>query len=505
MKSLGRAVTLHLPNEIWVLPPLQAFVAEAAHFRGFSKKDLQEIEIVLEEAVSNVLHHAYQEGEEATFQILLENTPLGIALTVRDQGIPYTPEAIPSYNAPRNLDEADLHGLGLFLMRHLTEELSFHNLGPQGKEVRFAKYLPTASVAEDLLLGKKTRPMGTPVEIYQGPLDYTIRPLDPSEAVEISRCAYEAYRYSYPNSHIYYPERVVELNKTGDIVSLVAASEEDLLGHCALEIPQGSENVEIGMAFVKPRYRGRGLLKEMTLQIIQEARRRGYTGVFVQSVTTHEASQKGALSLGFRHSALLPGFFAPAMEFRNIARAREERLTLAHQYLPLKKPEERKIYPPQRHGDFLQKIYASLEIPRIFADPPPEPASSSENTEDPGEVTATYMEHINATVIDVSRAAGGTPNHLHHMVRQFCLRRIDAVLLKLNLEDPLAPKIAGDLEKRGFLFCGVFPAFQEDRLALIYLNNCIVNFEEIHVADPMGEALVAYIQHLGKEREEEEA
>jgi hypothetical protein len=79
------------------------------------------------------------------------------------------------------------------------------------------------------------------------------------------------------------------------------------------------------------------------------------------------------------------------------------------------------------------------------------------------------------------------------------------VLLKLNLEDPLAPKIAGDLEKRGFLFCGVFPAFQEDRLALIYLNNCIVNFEEIHVADPMGEALVAYIQHLGKEREEEEA
>ncbi len=501
MSSLGRNVTIHLPNEIWALPPLQAFVEEAARLRGFSEKALREIELVLEEAVTNVLHHAYEEGEEATFQVVLEHTPLGIALTVRDQGIPYTPESTPPYNAPRNLEESPLQGLGLFLMHHLAEELSFRNLGPQGKEVRFAKYLATASVAEDLLSEEKVRPMGTPAEVYEGPLDYSIRCMEPREAVEIARCAYEAYRYSYPNLHIYYPERVVELNRTEQLVSLVAASSEDLLGHCALEIAPHSENVEIGMAFVKPRYRGRGILKEVTLHIIEEARRRNYGGAFVQSVTTHEASQKAALSLGFRHSALLPGFFASSMEFRKIAESSNRRLTLAYQYLPLKKLEERTIYPPEEHRDFLQKIYDSLEIPRILAKPSSETVPSSGNS---GEAAAQYVDHINATVIDVSRAAGGTIKHLHHLVRQLCLRRVDAILLRLNLEDPLTPAIARDLERKGFLFCGVFPAPREDRLGLIYLNNCEVPFEDIRVAGPMGEALLEYIRHLAMKREEAE-
>ncbi len=502
MSSLGRNVEISLPNEMWVLQPLQAFVAEAARFRGFSEQSLQEIAIVLEEAVTNVLHHAYEEGEEAIFQVLLENTPLGIALAVKDRGIPYTPESIPLYNATRDLEETPLHGLGLFLMHHLTDEISFRNLGPQGKEVRFAKYLPDRSVAEEMPAPEKFQPMGTSVEIYEGPLEYSLREMLPPEAGEIARCAYEAYRYSYPNSHIYYPERVVELNRSGAVASFVAASKEDLLGHCALEISPNSENVEIGMAFVKPRYRGRGILKELTIKTIDEARSRGYAGAFVQSVTTHEASQKAALSLGFRYSALLAGFFAPSMDFRNLGGAKDQRLTLAYQYLPLKTPEERKIYAPPRHQAFMRGIYTSLEIPRFFADPPSKTAASIEG---PGEVRSEFLEHINATVIDVFRGASETENHLHHLTRQLCLRRVDAVLIRLNLEDPLTPKISQALEERGFLFCGIVPGIREDRLALIYLNNCIVNFEDIRVAGESGKALLEYIWNLaktGKNREE---
>jgi len=499
VNSLGRSIEIRLPNEIWVLPPLQSFVAEAARFRGFSEKALQEIEIVLEEAVTNVLHHAYEKGEEATFQVTLENTPLGIALTVTDQGIPYTADSVPLYNAPQDLEDAPLQGLGLFLMHHLTEELSFHNLGPRGKEVRFAKYLAEHSVAEDMLSPEKTQPMGTAVEIYEGPLDYAIRNMLPREAVEIARCAYESYRYSYPNSHIYYPERVVELNRTGHILSFVAASETDLLGHCALEIQENSGNVEIGMAFVKPRYRGRGILKDMTRHAIEEARRRGYAGAFVQSVTTHEASQKGALSLGFHHSALLIGFFAPSMEFRKLGGGKNERLTLAYQYLPLKNREERTIYAPSRHRDLMKQIYRSLELPRIFAEFPPEKALSLEGT---GEVYSEFIEHINATVMDVPKGAKGTEKHLHHLTRQFCLRRVDAVLVRLNLEDPFTPEIAPGLEERGFLFCGILPGLREDRLGLIYLNNRTVDFENIRVAGEMGQALLEYIRNLGETREE---
>ncbi len=489
---MRRPARLTLPNEMSVLPPLQAFVTAAARDRGFEGKALGEIEVALEEAVANVLHHAYEEGEEGTFDVTVEAVPLGLALTVADRGIPYAPESVPPYSAPHDADETPRRGLGLFLMRNLADEVSFRNLGPQGKETRLVKYLSDRSVADEV----EVRPAGTPVTVYEGPLAWTIRPMRPDEAIEVARCAYEAYGYTYPNSHLYYPERVVELNRTGHIASFVAVSDEDILGHCALEITEGSDGVELGMAFVKPRYRGRNLLKELTDHLIDEARRRGHGGAFVQSVTSHGASQKAALSRGFRYSALLAGFFAPSMNFRKLAGCSSRRLSLACQYLPLADHERRTVHVPEAHALFLAELYASLGLERTFA-----PGRAKSGT-GPGRTRAEAIEGISAAVIDVDEAASGTAGHLHHLVRQFCLRRIDAILVRLNLEDEATPDLAAALEGRGFFFCGLLPGRRGDRLALVYLNGSTVDFDSVVVAGEMGQRLVDYIRPLAQNREE---
>ncbi len=496
---MRRPARLTLPNEMEALPPLQAFVAEAARSRGFAGKALGEIEVALEEAVTNVLDHAYEEGEEAAFDVTVESVPLGLALTVADRGIPYAPEAVAAYGAPRDIDEASSRGLGLFLMRNLMDEVSFRNLGPEGKETRLVKYLPDRSVADEASLSprKEGRPSPASGEgRHEGPLAWSIRPMRPEEAIEVARCAYEAYGYSYPNSHLYYPERVVELNRNGDIASFVAVSDGDILAHCALEITAGADDVELGMAFVKPRYRGRGLLKEMTIHLTEEARRRGYGSAFVQSVTTHEASQKAALSWGFLHSALLVGFFAPSMDFRKLAGASCQRLTLAYQHLPLDAQEAYAVHLPPRHRAFMAELYDSLGLERTFAPP------AAGQREGPGRMTADLADAINAAVIDVEEAASGTEAHLHHLVRQFCLRRTDAVLVRLNLEDPATPALTESLERRGFFFCGILPRRQGDRLALIYLNNCSVDFGTVAVAGERGQRLADYIRPLAEDREE---
>jgi serine/threonine-protein kinase RsbW len=487
-----RPARLTLPNEMGVLGPLQAFVAEAARARGFGQKALAEIEVALEEAVSNVVHHAYEEGEEAAFDVTVEAVPLGLALTVADRGIPYAPESVPAYSAPRDADEAPSKGLGLFLMRRLADEVTFSNLGPRGKETRLVKYLSDRSVADET----ERRPIGTPTAPFEGPLAWTIRPMRPDEAIEVARCAYEAYGYSYPNSHLYYPERVVDLNRDGHIASFVAVSDDDILGHCALEMDGSDDAVELGMAFVKPRYRGRNLLKEMTEHLIGEARRRGYGGAFVQSVTTHGASQKAALSQGFRHSALLAGFFAPSMNFRKLAGCSDQRLTLAYQYLPLADHEKRTVHVPARHGPFLAELYGSLGLKRTFS------PGSPPREEGAGHLTAQAVEAINAAVIDVDSVGTGTEAQLHHLVRQFCLRRTDAVLVRISLEDGAAPALIEALEERGFLFCGILPRRRKDRIALIYLNNCTVDFDSIAVAGDGARRLLDYVRPLAEAREE---
>jgi serine/threonine-protein kinase RsbW len=497
MKGTAR---LTLPNEMGVLGPLQAFVTEAARARGFEGKAVNEIQLTLEEAVSNVIQHAYERGEEATFDVIVEHVPLGMAVTVADQGIPYAPESVPDYTAPRDVDEAESRGLGLLLMRSLADEVIFRNLGPQGKETRIVKYLAGRSVTEEVETASDRHPEGMHSQIYDGPLDLSIRVMEPTEAIEVARCAYEAYGYTYPNSHLYYPERVVELNKTGRILSIVAVSRDDILGHCALEITPGSDNVELGMAFVKPRYRGRKLLKEMTEHLITEASKRHYGGAFVQSVTTHPASQKAALSMGFQHSAILVGFFAPSMDFRKLAGCSGQRLTLAYQYLALADHPNRRIYAPAKHRRILSALYESMGLERTFASPG---TPLKERETGPGHTSAEPVPHINAAVIDVKEAAAGTELHLHHIVRQFCLKRTDAILVRLNLEDPSTPELAEALEKRDFLFCGVLPARKGDRLAMIYLNNCTVDFDDIIVAGKTAETLAGCIRSAAETREEE--
>ncbi len=47
-------------------------------------------------------------------------------------------------------------------------------------------------------------------------MELGIGPLQRAQAIEVCRCIYDAYRYTYVNEHLYYPDRVVALNESGD-------------------------------------------------------------------------------------------------------------------------------------------------------------------------------------------------------------------------------------------------------------------------------------------------
>ena len=52
--------------------------------------------------------------------------------------------------------------------------------------------------------------------------EYSIRRMRPDEAIYVAQCVYRAYGYNYPNGDLYYPERIAQLNRTGELVSAVA-------------------------------------------------------------------------------------------------------------------------------------------------------------------------------------------------------------------------------------------------------------------------------------------
>ncbi len=95
------------------------------------------------------------------------------------------------------------------------DEVEFHNLGPAGKEIVLIKYLKNRSVAEyfDACELEPYEPPPVDKKRISAATDITIRPMEPSEALEVSKAVYKAYGNTYAFEHIYYPERIVELNQ----------------------------------------------------------------------------------------------------------------------------------------------------------------------------------------------------------------------------------------------------------------------------------------------------
>ncbi len=71
--------------------------------------------------------------------------------------------------------------------------------------------------------------------VTTGKIDFEVRRMMLEEAIEVSRCAYKSHGFSFLDDHIYYPERLVEMNRKLEMISAVAVtSENDLMGHAAL-------------------------------------------------------------------------------------------------------------------------------------------------------------------------------------------------------------------------------------------------------------------------------
>ena len=79
-------------------------------------------------------------------------------------------------------------------------------------------------------------------------------------------------------------------------------------------------------------------------------------------------------------------------------------------------------------------------------------------------------------------------------LRELCLRRIDCIYIDLPLSHPATQKFYAALEMLGFFFAGVIPEISEGYvLRLQYLNNVVIDLENIQIASDFGKELLDYV------------
>jgi len=373
-------------------------------------------------------------------------------------------------------------------MKKMMDEISFHNLGRNGKQTVMVKY-PEKERIDHCSEIEKT---DNAASVAQGNL-FRMRDFSDKDAIGISQCAYLAYGYSY-EAYIYYPSKIREMNQAGTMRSFVAQSNGNtIVGHMALKFDNNPNCAEMGVGVVSPEFRGKQIFDSLLAYALDRAKTMiELKSIYSRCVSSHPYSQKVALKSNFSPTGIQLALFPADVDFKSLSGKVSQKDSAVVITLNTSSNEPaQSVYLPENHKTVVQKIFESLKLDVAWKTPiPPEDEPTDEVV-----LNSSIMEVFNTGDIYCLSYNSQTFHAIRQALRRLCLEKLDVIYLHLDMTHPSMPHVADQCEKLGFFFSNVLPFGTNGNHALVYqyLNNLNIDFDLIQVADAFSQFLKNYI------------
>ena len=133
--------TLSIPNQTSQLKAVREFVADVVHHSVIPPTFENGILLAVDEAVTNIIAHAYKEHRRDMIEITLDIDPRRFTVVIRDSGTSFDPKSIVNPSMKEHIVHGKRHGLGIFLMRQVMDEVEYLFKEGVRNELRMVKYL----------------------------------------------------------------------------------------------------------------------------------------------------------------------------------------------------------------------------------------------------------------------------------------------------------------------------------------------------------------------------
>ncbi len=117
--------TLTLTNDIKDLEKLEPFLYDFFEHNNIDQSFLPKINLALEEALANVIMYAYPEGKTSEVTLDMETTNKTLHMKISDMGIPFNPLLQKEANIDASLEERQIGGLGIHLIKKIVDNLEY--------------------------------------------------------------------------------------------------------------------------------------------------------------------------------------------------------------------------------------------------------------------------------------------------------------------------------------------------------------------------------------------
>ena len=124
---------LILQNEVAEISKLAIFIDELGEEFGLSPELVFNLNLVLEEAVSNVILYAYPKEEHQTISLIAKKKGNQLIFVLTDSGKEFDPTQAPDADITLSAEERPIGGLGIFLIRQIMNTVEYQRI--EGKNV----------------------------------------------------------------------------------------------------------------------------------------------------------------------------------------------------------------------------------------------------------------------------------------------------------------------------------------------------------------------------------
>ena len=119
---------IRIKNKISELEKVAQFVEEIGEELGLNMELQMNLNLVMEEMVSNVIFYAYPEGEEAEIELLAKSDGKELTFVLSDQGKEFDPTAKEDADPDINPADREIGGMGIFIVKNIMNKVTYQRL-----------------------------------------------------------------------------------------------------------------------------------------------------------------------------------------------------------------------------------------------------------------------------------------------------------------------------------------------------------------------------------------
>ena len=130
-KSMRKEICIK--NKISELEKVAQFIEEISEELGLNMEMQMNLNLVMEEMVTNVIFYAYPQDVEADIELLAKSDGKELTFVLSDQGKEFDPTAKEDNDLSVNPAERDLGGMGIFIVKNIMNKVTYQRL--EGKNL----------------------------------------------------------------------------------------------------------------------------------------------------------------------------------------------------------------------------------------------------------------------------------------------------------------------------------------------------------------------------------